>query len=150
VLDVLDPEGGVRVEKLTKVMTDFNGRLGRLSGSCGFPKVEIGSDMVGRAGGRPYPLLSESEKLRFDIIVRVALAQGGIPGLVCVDRFDSIQPQDRGAILKMLHAAKIPCLIGMMAQSRESVPKVEKAGIGRAYWLDNHTTERISAVEEAA
>jgi hypothetical protein len=53
-------------------------------------------------GGRPYPLLSESEQYRVDLLIAAALANLSGCKLLVADRADVLEPAARGELLGWL------------------------------------------------
>lgn len=95
-------------------------------------RVVLGADMELRYGTVPYRLLSESQQWRAELALGIALAAHS-GAVVLMDRFDMVQPSDRGAILQMLgaqNAAQV--IIGATLKQAPEFPA--ESGLF-AYWL---------------
>lgn len=101
--DALSPDG-IPGEILAEALQPFNAKLADLADLAGWRAPAIGGDMGITWGGRPYRLLSESERWRVDALVGAALAE--ISGLRCLilDRFDVLDLPGRGDALGLVDA----------------------------------------------
>ena len=87
---------------LADALSQLNAELAAVSPAFGKPVV-MGEDMELRYGTVSYRTLSESQRWRVELALGLALAQQG-GGIVLMDRFDMVQPDQRGPILQMLGA----------------------------------------------
>ncbi|MDQ6212329.1 AAA family ATPase, partial [Achromobacter insolitus] len=96
--DALSPDG-IPGEILAEALQPFNAKLADLADLAGWLTPAIAADMGITWGGRPYRLLSESERWRVDSLIGAALAE--ISGLRCLilDRFDVLDLPGRGDAL---------------------------------------------------
>ncbi|HHQ2524284.1 TPA: AAA family ATPase [Pseudomonas aeruginosa] len=85
--DALSPTG-IPAEILADAIGPVNKLLQRLSGTAGWPPVQISADIDVTFGGRLYGLLSESERWRCDATIALAIAKLSGLRLVLLDRFD--------------------------------------------------------------
>lgn len=101
--DALSPDG-IPGELLAEALQPFNAKLAELAELAGWLSPAVSGDMTITWGGRPYRLLSESERWRVDALIGAALAE--ISGLRCLvlDRFDCLDLPGRGDALGMLDA----------------------------------------------
>ncbi|CAB3862672.1 hypothetical protein LMG26858_02303 [Achromobacter anxifer] len=101
--DALSPDG-IPGEILAEALQPFNAKLANLAGLAGWLTPAIAVDMGITWGGRPYRLLSESERWRVDALLGAALAE--ISGLRCLilDRFDVLDLPGRGDALGLVDA----------------------------------------------
>ncbi len=101
--DALSPDG-IPGEILAEALQPFNDKLIELSELAGWRAAAIGADMGITYGGRPFRLLSESERWRVDALIGATLAE--ISGLRCLilDRFDCLDLTGRGDALGLLDA----------------------------------------------
>lgn len=101
--DALSPDG-IPGEILAEALQPFNAKLADLAGLAGWLTPAIAVDMGITWGGRPYRLLSESERWRVDALIGAALAE--ISGLRCLilDRFDVLDLPGRGDALGLVDA----------------------------------------------
>lgn len=89
-------------EYIKAAMDPINAKLAEASRTMGYQRVvSIGSDMELHWGSYPYSTCSESQQWRMELALGLAFADGNV---VLMDRFDCVQPQDRGAILTALGA----------------------------------------------
>lgn len=93
--DALSPDG-IPGEILAEALQPFNAKLADLASLADWRVPSIAADMGITWGGRPYRLLSESERWRVDALIGAALAE--ISGLRCLilDRFDCLDLGGRG------------------------------------------------------
>ncbi len=87
---------------LADALSQLNAELAAVSPAFGKPVV-MGEDMELRYGTVSYRTLSESQRWRVELALGLALAQKG-GGIVLMDRFDMVQPDQRGPILQMIGA----------------------------------------------
>ena len=101
--DALSPDG-IPGELLAEALQPFNAKLADLADLAGWLTPAIAADMGITWGGRPYRLLSESERWRVDALIGAALAE--ISGLRCLilDRFDVLDLPGRGDALGLVDA----------------------------------------------
>ena len=101
--DALSPDG-IPGEILAEALQPVNDKLADLADLAGWRVPAIGADMVITFAGRPYRLLSESERWRVDALVGAALAE--ISGLRCLilDRFDCLDLPGRSDALGLVDA----------------------------------------------
>ncbi|MFF7398850.1 AAA family ATPase [Achromobacter sp. NPDC008082] len=101
--DALSPDG-IAGEILAEALQPVNDKLADLADLAGWRVPAIGADMVITFAGRPYRLLSESERWRVDALVGAALAE--ISGLRCLilDRFDCLDLPGRSDALGLVDA----------------------------------------------
>lgn len=90
-----------------KAVGSVNVMLADVSKMMALPAVvSLGDDMVLRYGTIPYGLASRSQQWRAELALGMALGEG-TGGILLMDEFDLIQPQDRGAILVALGQQKL-------------------------------------------
>lgn len=102
IADAMSPEG-IPAELLQQALAPINQSLQVLAGIAGWPLVEISRDIEVTSQGRPYPLISESEKWRADTLLALAIAQITELRLVLLDRFDVLEPKARGQLIGLVH-----------------------------------------------
>ncbi len=96
--------GGIPGEILTEALDPLNERLAQSALATEWMRVGVGPEMeisVGNAG-RPYALLSESEKWRADAMLAEAIAHLSGLRLLVLDRFDVLDLQGRSDLLGWL------------------------------------------------
>ena len=138
VLSALKPEG-VRARKLAEAREAFNDAiLAPLCEAAGWEPVSLGPDLGILCGGRPYSLLSHSEKWRATVIMQCAVAQREGADLLIIDGCDVLM--QRGGLVKLLKMVGIPALLGMSLKSRSEAvewqQKTARFGIS-VYWIEN-------------
>ncbi|WP_424626401.1 hypothetical protein [Achromobacter marplatensis] len=101
--DALSPDG-IPGEILAEALQPVNDKLADLADLAGWRVPAIDPDMAITFAGRPYRLLSESERWRVDALVGAALAE--ISGLRCLilDRFDCLDLPGRSDALGLVDA----------------------------------------------
>ena len=134
--EALSPSG-IPGDLLKEAMNPFNERLEQSSLDTQWNKVALSDDMEITANGRPYYLLSESEKWRADAMISEAISFISGTKLLCLDRFDVIEPKDRGTLIKWLR---------ILAQEKEidtalifatmKAPPAAKDGL-QVFWLED-------------
>lgn len=101
IADAMSPEG-IPADLLSAALAPINQSLSVLAGMAGWPLVEISRDIEVTSQGRPYGLISESEKWRADTLLALAIAQITELRLVVLDRFDVLEPKARGQVIGLL------------------------------------------------
>lgn len=102
VADALAPSG-IPGELLSEALGPINERLARSSSIADWLRVGIQADMTITAdGGRPYALLSESEKWRADAMIAEAIAHLSGIRVLTLDRFDVLDIKGREDLLYWL------------------------------------------------
>jgi hypothetical protein len=142
---------GVRKTKLERVLSMFaDSWLAPLCDGAKWARVEIGPDLTPTYGGRAWPLLSESERYRVEVILRIAIAKLDGSSLVIIDRADVLDQGNRNGLLGMLSRLEdLPAVVCMTAR-REAVPDLSALGKGASYWIEGGTAAPITAQAQAA
>lgn len=145
-IDILAPEG-LRRQKLQKALAAFNkGFLGSLSSHAGYSTVTIDDELEILYGGRRYFLLSESEKYRVRAVVQIAVALYDKSPLVIFDGADILDQEGRNGLFNMMQAAdSLKFLVGMTVLAKKNVPDLEKAEMGKSYWVAEGTVAPLVA-----
>lgn len=144
ILDQLAPNG-LRQKVLAAKMAEFNGMLTRLSASAGWPPVALADDLSSSLGGRPYILLSESEKYRVRVVLQVAIADLDGSDVVIVDAADILDRTGRNGLFKLLAGTGMRALVCMTLNKAEDVPNLAAAKLGTSYWLNDSFLSPIAA-----
>lgn len=144
ILEQLAPNG-LRQKVLAAKMAEFNGMLARLSQAAGWPAVELADDLSSSLGGRPYVLLSESEKFRVRVVLQVAIADLDGSDVVIVDAADILDRGGRNGLFKLLSSTGMRALVCMTMNKAEDVPNLAAAGMGASYWLNESILAPIGA-----
>ena len=101
IADALAPDG-IPAEILSEALGPINERLAQSAADAEWPRVGIESDISVTANGRPYTLLSESEKWRVDAMLAEAVAHLSGLKLLVMDRFDVLDLKGREDLLAWL------------------------------------------------
>lgn len=102
IADALAPDG-IPGDMLAEALTPLNGELSVQAIATGWSVPRIGADMAITADGRPYTLLSESEKWRIDAMIAAAISRMSGLKLLVLDRMDVLDLQGRSACLTWLN-----------------------------------------------
>jgi hypothetical protein len=145
IADALAPDG-IPAELLAEALEPMNHRLAVTAGDAQWDRIEIMPDMqiIAALHGRPYALLSESEKWRADAMIAEAVSHISSVKLLVLDRFDVLDGQGREDALYWLDGLAEngeidTCLLfgtlkGLPAQL---LPNIE------AFWIENGTAGQI-------
>ena len=153
-VEALAPDG-VRATVMRQRLGAFNKRLGDLvdavnaaykasepeAAGAAFREVAIQDDFSITYDGRPYALLSESERWRVDLTLSVAFGQMEGARLILVDRLDVLHAPARRGVIFMLKGLGIPALIGMTAKQVDDAPDLKRFGFGTRHWIQNGIIE---------
>lgn len=103
IADALSP-GGIPGEILTEALDPLNERLAQSALDTEWMRVGVDGDMQISVGstGRPYALLSESEKWRVDAMLAEAIAHLSGLRMLVLDRMDVLDLQGRQDLLAWL------------------------------------------------
>lgn len=140
--DALSPDG-IPGEILAEALQPFNAKLAELADLAGWLAPAVSGDMTITWGGRPYRLLSESERWRVDALIGAALAE--ISGLRCLvlDRFDCLDLPGRGDALGMLDALGADGHLDtiLVLGTLKAAPAAPSDAF-TTFWIENGTTEQ--------
>ena len=153
-VEALAPDG-VRATVMRQRLGAFNKRLGGLvdavnaaykpsepeAAGAAFREVAVQDDFSITYDGRPYALLSESERWRVDLTLAVAFGQMEGARLILVDRLDVLHAPARRGVIVMLKGLGIPALIGMTAKQVDDAPDLKRFGFGSRHWISNGIIE---------
>lgn len=143
-IDELAPTG-LRQRKLAECLAELNGNILDLCSTAGWASVELADDLSATLGGRPYLLLSESEKFRVRVALQVALAGYDGSDAVIIDAADILDRAGRNGLFKLLRRADVPALVCMTIDEPAKVPDLSKAGMGRSYWIADAVLAPVGA-----
>ena len=104
IADALAPDG-IPAEMLADAIDPINASLRGHAMAAEWAETLISSDMEILAGGRPYALLSESEKWRVDALIGAAIAEMSGLHLLVLDRFDVLDSKGREDLMFWLDGA---------------------------------------------
>ncbi len=103
VTDLLAPDG-IPGEILADALTPMNDRMRHTASVTGWDQVCITPTMQIMIGSRPYSLGSESSQWRAQAAIAEAISFIGEIGLVCLDRFDVLDTQNRNKLLNWMQS----------------------------------------------
>lgn len=133
---------GVRAAAAQRALTAWNEEMAEIGKAGAMPPIALADDLTLTMNGRPYALLSESERWRCDALMSVALARKEGAALVVLDRLDVLVPDARAQIFRVLAAAGLPAaVVACSARDRapETLPSLKKAGLGSVWWMEAGT-----------
>ena len=104
IADALAPDG-IPAEMLDDAIDPINASLRGHAMAAEWAETLIGSDMDILAAGRPYALLSESEKWRVDALIGAAIAEMSGLRMLVLDRFDVLDSKGREDLMFWLDGA---------------------------------------------
>lgn len=104
IADALAPDG-IPAEMLADAIDPINASLRGHAMAAEWAETLISSDMDILAAGRPYALLSESEKWRADAMIGAAIAELSGLRLLVLDRFDVLDSKGREDLMFWLDGA---------------------------------------------
>lgn len=104
IADALAPDG-IPAEMLADAIDPINASLRGHAMAAEWAETLISSDMDILAAGRPYALLSESEKWRADALIGAAIAEMSGLRLLVLDRFDVLDSKGREDLMFWLDGA---------------------------------------------
>lgn len=142
---------GIPAEMLAQALRPINVTMKESSVNTGWRQPNIGADMSITADGRPYDLLSKSEKWRVDAIIAVAIAQLSEVRILMLDEVDILEPAARGELLYWMDdlaaagALNNALLFATMKQQPTGLPENI-----RAIWLQNGVIPEYEEQAEAA
>lgn len=142
IIDALD-EDGIRAKAMEKGLQGFNDKLFVIRKNADWPEIKIDRFMNVTLSGRPYILLSESEKMRARITLQLAIAELDGSDAVIIDAAEILDPHGRGGLLRALVKCPFSCFVGMMTPTRDKVPNLSRNGLGHVYWVENGYCEEL-------
>jgi hypothetical protein len=145
--DALAPDG-IPGEMLAEALTPLNERLTQSATDAEWADVTVTRDMQVLAGGRPYALLSESEKWRADAMLAEAVAHLSKIKLLVLDRLDVLDLKGREDLIAWLDILAqdgeidTALIFGTLKALPANLPKTMIA-----HWLENGV---VAQLKEAA
>lgn len=149
VAESLSP-AGIRADLLAEAVAPFNSLLARNAEAAGWMIPRVADDMsVETAFGRPYALLSESEKWRMNAIIAAAIAERSGLRMLMLDRFDVLDLQARAGLVGWINgeigAGRLDSAI--IAGTLKTLPSGLPSSFS-AFWIENGTV-RAEILEAA-
>ncbi len=136
IIDALDMSG-IRKNSMIKGLGKFNTTLEIICTFAGWGKVSVDNDLTILMNDRPYVLLSESEKMRCNVTLQLAIADYNGDSTVIIDGAELLDKNGKNGLLKFLSSQnKFNAIIGLMLPSADKAPKSIEHGI-KSYWVEN-------------
>jgi hypothetical protein len=150
IADALSPSG-IPAEILAGALRPANDALHQAASFVDWPRVQISTDMEITAAGRPYALLSESEKWRADCLLALTIAKLSGLKLIVLDRFDVLDMQGRNDLIDLLDDAATSCDIetAIVAGTLKTAP----TGMPETFdvaWIENGEINNLKLDGEQA
>ncbi len=137
--------GGIRETIAATKMGAFNSRLQEVCVTADWDTVTVEADMSICYGGRLYSLLSKSERYRVNATLQLAADDGS--DVLVFDGIDILDRVGREGLLQAVIVSGKHALLTMTSNSPELVPDLDRANIGKSYWIsDGVITSRADAV----
>ena len=147
IADALAPDG-IPGEMLAEALTPLNERLTDAAEISEWSDVTVTRDMQVLAGGRPYSLLSESEKWRADAMLAEAIAHLSKVKVLVLDRLDVLDLKGREDLIAWLDilAQDGEINTALIFGTLKALPPTLPQTIA-AHWLENGV---LAQLKEAA
>lgn len=147
--DALSP-AGIPAEMLGEAISPLNNALGEHADLAQWPVVSICDDMAITAAGRPYALLSESERWRCDAMLAAAVAELSGVKLLVLDRGDVLDLPGRADMVAWLDGLAADGLIdtALVFMTLKALPSQLPSTIA-AHWIDEGVCEAVERVAMA-
>lgn len=150
IADALSPSG-IPSEILAGALRPANDYLHELAQFANWKRVQIGTEMEITADGRPYALLSESEKWRTDCLLALTVAKLSGLKIALLDRFDVLDSTGRNDVIDLLDdlAARgeieTAFIAGTLKQAPAGMPETFEA-----IWIEKGEINNLNLDGEAA
>jgi energy-coupling factor transporter ATP-binding protein EcfA2 len=140
---------GLRLGKLRGAIKEFNGALAPLCQTAQWGVVSLSDDLTAWYDGRPWTLLSVSERMRVRVTLQARMAvMDGAHALV-FDAADTLDRAGRNGLMRLIRSVGVPALVCMtivpalgQPDARAQAP-VLKGEAGRTYWVEGGTVEAL-------
>lgn len=148
--DALAPDG-IPADLLTEAIKPINDRLEQSAADAEWLQVAIDGDMHVTSGGRPFALLSESEKWRADAMVAEAIAHLSGTRLLVLDRMDVLDPTGRVDLFAWLDVLATSGEIdtALVFGTLKALPAELPATVS-GHWIENGVVAQPHQLKEAA
>jgi len=142
--DDLEPDG-IPGELSAEVLAKINPELAAMSAEAGFDVVAIDQGFRLTYAGHPYYLLSLSQQWRACAVMGAAIARQQKTGILILDEFCVLSPNDRGAALGWL--LDLAPVIGniIVAGTFASVPTIPDAHVVSLFPVDSVAVVGVTA-----
>lgn len=137
IAEALSPSG-IQGEMLSAALDPFRDSLARICEWADFPNITLDVDMEVLSDGRPYPLLSRSEKWRADAAIALTIAELSGLKIIALDEFDLLDLKSRpafiGMLLDLVDAGALDTAF-IFATAKAVPPKLPEGM--QAVWIEN-------------
>lgn len=133
-LQALLAPDGLRLQKLSHALDEFNKLLATFSQTAAWKQVQLGVHGA-TYGGEAYRKLSGGFRFRVDTLIQMAIATVDNSDLVVIDIDTLIDVGARVGFFKLASSLGIPVLACMMFDA-DKVPDLAAAGFGTTYVLE--------------
>lgn len=149
IAEALGPNG-IPGQMVTEALAPFNDRLAQAAQDTGWPAVRVSPDMLITYGGRPYQLLSKSEKWRAEAMLAEAVSFLSGLKLIALDGLDVLGMTERAQALAWFDTLAINNEIDtlLVTATLKSAHAQWPASVS-AYWVHDGVCE-AQQLEEAA
>ncbi|AOJ86696.1 DNA repair protein [Burkholderia sp. MSMB0856] len=150
IAEALGPDG-IPADLLNEAIGPMNEKLAGLAEMSEWDHVLVKADMSIFAGGRPYGLLSESERWRADAHIAAAITLLSGLRLLVLDRADLLIAEERDRLLYWLDDLAFTNQIdtALVFMSLKAPPKALPESI-EAFWIENSRVTPVRADASAA
>lgn len=142
IIDALDMSG-IRKKSTENGLDSFNACLENICTPAGWPIVTIARDMSIEFDGRPYVLLSESEKYRVRITLQICIAILQRADVIIFDGAEILDKNGKNGLFKTLLKYNFTAFVGMMFSDISKVPNMSKFGV-KSYWVEKGNFKEIN------
>jgi hypothetical protein len=146
IAQALAPDG-IPGELLSEALTPFNQRLEQSARDAEWPVVKLDADMaVTTTDGRPYRLLSESEKWRADAMLAEAISYLSGLKVLLLDRIDVLDLKGREDLFAWLDILAAEGEIGsaLLFGTLKSIPADLRPTVS-GHWLQGGVVQQLKA-----
>lgn len=147
IADALAPSG-IQGEMLAEALEPINDRLARSANETEWLRVGINADMgISADGGRPYALLSESERWRADAMIAEAVSFLSGVRLLVLDRVDVLDLDGRADLLYWMDGLAEDGEIdsALLFATLKALPANLPGNI-EAIWIENGIAGKVRSV----
>lgn len=150
IADALSPSG-IPAEILAGALRPANDYLHEIAQFANWKRVAIGAEMDITADGRPYALLSESEKWRADCLLALTIAKLSGLKLALLDRFDVLDMTGRGDVIDLLDdlATRGEIETAILCGTLKKIP-TEMPATFETIWIERGEINNLNLDGEAA
>jgi energy-coupling factor transporter ATP-binding protein EcfA2 len=132
---ILAPDG-LRLKKLSQVLSTFNAILSGFCAAAQWGSVKVSDNLDITFCDRDYELLSKSEKFRVNVALQVCLS--GIDGseLIIIDEADVLDQKGRNGLFGSL-STLCDDKEFIVCMTITTPPDLEASGLGVTYWVQS-------------